>query len=124
MEKPKPLTQQQGQQAEQRACDYLQAHGLTLICRNFNCKYGEIDLIMQHHDMLVFVEVRYRRHVSFGGASASVTVQKQRKIIRAAQYFLLTHPQFAHYGARFDVIAIDNSLLAPVQWMPAAFLVN
>ena len=122
MEKPKPLTQQQGQQAEQIACDYLQAQGLTLVCRNFNCKVGEIDLIMQQQDMLIFVEVRYRRHQQFGSASASVTSAKQRKIIRAAQFFLMTRPQYAQFGARFDVIAIDKTLFAPIQWIPAAFL--
>ena len=124
METPKPLTQQQGQQAENRACEFLQQQGLELICRNFYCKGGELDLIMQHHDMLVFVEVRYRRKQDFGGAVASVTRSKQQKMIIAARYFLLTQPQFAHYGARFDVIAIDKHINAPINWIPAAFLVN
>lgn len=124
MEKPKPLAQQKGQQAEQIACDFLQAQGLILIYRNFYCKGGEIDLVMQHKDMLAFVEVRYRSQQKFGGASASVTSSKQRKMIIAANYFLLTHPQFAHYGARFDVIAIDKHLAAPINWIPAAFLTH
>lgn len=124
MEKPKPLTQQQGQQAEHLACEFLQQQGLQLICHNFYCKGGELDLVMQHDDMLVFVEVRYRRQQNFGGAMASVTPRKQQKMILAARYFLLTYPQFANFGARFDVIAIDKHLSAPIKWIPAAFLVN
>ncbi|MET0321128.1 MAG: YraN family protein, partial [Duganella sp.] len=68
-------TEQQrlGQLGEDRALDHLTRQGLVLVERNFRCKGGEIDLIMQHQACLVFVEVRRRASSRFGGAAASVT---------------------------------------------------
>lgn len=106
------LRQVQGQAAEDRALAYLQQHGLRLVTRNFLCKGGEIDLIMQDRDTLVFVEVRQRSSRQFGGAAASVTPAKQARMTRAAQFFLLRQqPQPA---CRFDVIAIDGDAL---EWL-------
>ena len=68
-----------GQHAEQIACEYLQHQGLTLIDKNYHCRQGEIDLVMEHNDTLVFVEVRYRKNNLFGGAKESVTYKKQQK---------------------------------------------
>jgi putative endonuclease len=123
MAQPKPSRQQLGQLAEQQACLYLQQQGLRLVQRNFSCRGGEIDLVMLERDMLVFVEVRYRSSAGFGGAAASVTTQKQQKIINAARYFLHNHRQFADYATRFDVIAVQANAAAPdIDWIPAAFL--
>lgn len=98
-----------GQAGEDRALDYLSGHGLTLVERNFRCKVGEIDLIMQHQGCLVFVEVRRRGRDDFGGALASVTPAKQRRMVRAAQFYLRRH---RHYPpCRFDVVAIDGDSL-------------
>jgi len=109
--------QLKGEQEEQKACEYLQAQGLQLITQNFSCKMGEIDLIMKDAHSLVFVEVRYRRNQHFGGAAASITRNKQRKIIRTALFY---QQKYAPKSCmRFDVIAIegDNKL----QWFPSAF---
>lgn len=122
---PKPSTQQLGQHAEQRACLYLQAQGLSLIRQNFYSKYGEIDLVMlDTQQTLVFVEVRYRSSQTFGGAVASITPSKQRKIIAAARYFLYCYPQYACFNIRFDVLAIDKQGNNTITWLPAAFLVD
>jgi putative endonuclease len=79
-----------GDQAEQLACAYLMQQGLILLKANFSIRLGEIDLIMRDtaNDMLVFVEVRYRKNNHYGGAAGSVTVQKQRKIIKTAAFYL------------------------------------
>jgi putative endonuclease len=109
--------QARGESEEQRACEYLQAQGLSLITQNFSCRMGEIDLIMKHKESLVFVEVRYRKNKEFGGAAASVTRGKQRKIIRTALFY---QQKYAPKSCmRFDVVAIegDNEL----QWIPSAF---
>ena len=101
--------QQQGRLGEDRALAHLQAHGQTLVTRNFRCKGGEIDLIMRERGGLVFVEVRQRANTSHGGAAASITETKQRRLLIAAQVYLLrlrTLPP-----CRFDVIAIDGSEL-------------
>lgn len=109
--------QLKGDSAEQRACEYLQSQGLELITQNFNCRMGEIDLIMTHKNSLVFVEVRYRQNKTFGGAAASITKSKQRKIIRTALFYQQKYTPKS--CMRFDVIAIegDNQL----QWFPSAF---
>lgn len=109
-----PLTarQQLGQQGEERALAHLTSHGLVLVERNFLCKLGEIDLIMRHGAHLVFIEVRRRADRKHGGAAASVTPAKQRRLIRAAQYYLLRYPRLP--PCRFDLIAIDG---AELSWM-------
>jgi len=109
--------QVKGESEELRACEYLQTQGLRLITQNFSCRMGEIDLIMQHNDSLVFVEVRYRKNKTFGGAAASITRIKQRKIIRTALFYQQKHAPKS--CMRFDVVAIegDNQL----QWFPSAF---
>lgn len=117
------ITQQRGQEAEDRACGFLQAQGLRLLRRNYRLaagpgrRGGEIDLIMRDESgTLVFVEVRLRSGGRQGGAAASVTWLKQRRIVRAAQHFLLSWPGTP--ACRFDLVAIDGVRL---QWCPGAF---
>lgn len=96
--------QLQGAAAEQLAAEILQQQGLKLLQRNFSCNMGEIDLILQDQQQLVFVEVRFRKNNHYGGAAASVTHGKQLKIQRAAQFYLarLNHQP----PCRFDVMAM------------------
>ena len=104
--------QRQGRQWEQAALAHLQRHGLVLVEANFQCKGGEIDLVMRDGDTLVFVEVRQRDSMTHGGAAASVTPAKIRRLVRAAQFYLMrladTPP------CRFDVVAIDAGQL---EWL-------
>lgn len=106
-----------GQAGEDRALDFLSGHGLTLVERNFRCKVGEIDLVMRHRDCLVFVEVRRRESLEYGGAIASVTPAKQRRMVRAAQFYLLRYRQPPL--CRFDVVAIDGNGL---RWLRNAIV--
>jgi putative endonuclease len=108
--RPRTARQEIGQAGEDRALDHLQQQGLRLVCRNFRCKLGEIDLIMQEGSVLVFIEVRARANANFGGAAASITAAKQMRLIRAAQFFLLRYK--SPPSARFDVIAIDGGTLS------------
>lgn len=112
-----------GDAAEERAWAYLRSQGLTLVQRNFRiaagprARGGEVDLIVRERDgTLVFVEVRARRDTAHGGAAASVSTTKQRRIIYAAQHYLVRLP--APPPCRFDVIAVDGD---EVQWLQAAF---
>ena len=101
-----PTEQQtKGRLGEEQALAYLQDNGLTLVERNFRCKTGEIDLLMLDQGVLVFVEVRKRSNVFYGGAAASVTAAKQAKLRLAAQVFLSRYDNVP--ACRFDVVAID-----------------
>lgn len=112
---------EQGNYAEEQACRFLLGRGLQLVSRNFRCHRGEIDLVMQEGEQLVFVEVRLRRHQGFGGALESVTFTKQQRIIRTADYFLLTHPAWAGHACRFDVVAMSGTRTTAITWIKDAF---
>jgi putative endonuclease len=113
-------TKQQGDAAEDRALAHLSAHGLRLLARNYRTPGrggGEIDLVMRERDgTLVFVEVRKRADARHGGAAASVSPLKQRRIVFAARCYLmrLREPP----PCRFDVISMEGG---GIQWMRAAF---
>lgn len=101
-----------GDEGEQRALLHLQQAGLTLLERNFLCKGGEIDLVMQDRSSLVFVEVRARATSQFGGALASVTPAKQRRMVVAAQVFLQRYNRVP--ACRFDLVCIQDGEL---EWL-------
>lgn len=108
-----------GAQAERWAADFLQKQGLTLITQNYRSRYGEIDVIMQDGDTLIFVEVRQRSRTDFGGAAASIDQHKQQKLIRTAQYYLT---QLARIPpCRFDVVLMDDAKGRNAQWLKNAF---
>jgi len=113
-------TKQKGDAAEDRALRHLQAQGLQLVQRNYRTPGrggGEIDLILRDVDgTLVFVEVRHRGGLAHGGALASITHVKQRRIVFAARHFLLKLRQ--EPPCRFDVVAVEGDEL---HWHPAAF---
>lgn len=111
-----------GTAGEAAALQHLLDRGLTLVARNYRCKAGEIDLIMLDGPTLALIEVRYRAGNTFGGAAASVTWRKQRRIITAARYLTLTRADLRHYPARFDVVAVapGPSGLC-IEWIKAAF---
>jgi putative endonuclease len=98
--------QRQGQLWEQRARDFLLGQGLCLVQANYRCKGGEIDLILRDGEQLVFVEVRQRTSRSHGGAAASITPAKIRRMVCAAQTYLLRFPRLP--PCRFDVVAIEG----------------
>lgn len=104
-----------GDAAEERALHFLQQRGLTLVARNFRCRGGEIDLILQDRSDLVFVEVRQRASLNYGGAAASITARKQARLVIAAHTFLQRYR--TPPGCRFDVIAIDGD---HVDWLKNA----
>jgi putative endonuclease len=94
--------------AEGIAAEYLEARGIVVLARNVRCKTGELDLVCRDGDVLMIVEVRQRGGQDFGGALASVTWRKQRKIVRAARFFLQRHLEWRDYPVRFDVIGLEG----------------
>jgi putative endonuclease len=109
-----------GTDAEKAAEKFLSTRGLKIIARNFSSRFGEIDLICEDKNDLVFVEVRFRSNTHFGSAVETVTIAKQRKITKTAHYFLQTHPNFSKKMMRFDVIGMNDN--SQFEWIKGAFL--
>lgn len=112
-----------GEHSEALAYRFLEAQGMRLLHRNFRCKCGEIDLIMQDGTTIVFVEVRTRKNARFGTAAESVNRAKQRKLINTAQFFIQRQDPQLRYSYRFDVIAIQGEPgnNPDIQWINSAF---
>jgi len=107
-----------GLEAEKLAATFLANHGLKLVTQNYHCKYGEIDLVMKDAKTLVFIEVRLRSNSQFGGAGASITPQKQQKLILTAQHYLQQH---GDYQCRFDAILMNKTDANHIEWVRNAF---
>jgi len=98
-----------GARWERKAESFLHHNGLTTVDRNFRCRLGEIDLIMEHGACLVFAEIRYRQNSFFGSGAASVTRAKQVRLIRAAQKYLQLNQHRAQQTCRFDVLSMGQT---------------
>ena len=117
----------EGARFEAAAEAHLVAQGLVPLLRNFNCRLGELDLVMRDDDTLVVVEVRARAPTRFGTATESIGPAKRRRIVRATQVLLAARPELAKLPLRFDVVAFEVDASAErtggdqVQWLRAAF---
>lgn len=108
-----------GKHYENIACQYLLKQGLLLIAKNSQYPLGEVDLIMQDKQCLVFVEVRYRKNANFGDAAMTVTLSKKTKIKQAAQLWMLSENlNIEDTEFRFDIFAITGK---NQQWIINAF---
>jgi putative endonuclease len=111
-----------GKQTEQLACRYLQKNGLTHKESNYRCRQGEIDLVMEDGNTLVFVEVRYRKSSRFGSAAESIDNRKQNKLALCAKHYLAARNKL-NQSCRFDVISMNGPLAAiRIEWIPNAFI--
>ena len=95
--------------AERLACQFLIERGYRHIQSNYRCRYGEIDLIMEDNDYLVFVEVRYRHSGRYGGAIASIDHRKQAKLRATAEHYLQRSRVASNRPCRFDVVLLGPS---------------
>lgn len=110
-----------GRAAEDAAAAYLAARGMKLLARNFRTRRGELDLVCEDGDAIVFVEVRSRAAPSHGSAAESVDARKRARVIAAASEYLQRHGWTDRRPARFDVVALSG---ATVDWLRDAFRVE
>lgn len=103
---------------EEKAAQYLEQQGVRVIMKNYRCHAGEIDLIAQDKEYLVFVEVKYRSSKRSGSPLAAVDKTKQRIISRVARNYLLVSRHTESIPCRFDVIGFDGG---EVLWIKNAF---
>jgi putative endonuclease len=112
----------QGHKSERQAGKYLVRQGLKLLQRNYRTPFGEIDLIMQQKETLVFVEVRFRRSNDFGTPAETVDLRKQAKLRASAEHYLQRNKDKAQQACRFDIVAITvNQNGETFQWLQNAF---
>ena len=109
-----------GRDAELRAGEFLEGHGLVVLARNFRCRQGEIDLVLRDGDTVVVAEIRYRADNAFGTPAETVDGRKQMKLIACALRFLQTHPALARAPLRFDVVAVAGGG-SRIEWIRDAF---
>jgi putative endonuclease len=93
-----------GLSAEARAAAYLMAKGYRILAKRFRTPYGEIDLVARRRHLLVFIEVKARANLD--DAAYALTPRQQRRIIDAAQAWLMAHPEHAEFDLRFDAVLI------------------
>ncbi len=93
-----------GVTAETLAADYLKARGYVILATRFKTPYGEIDLVAEHPNLLIFVEVKARARLD--DAAYAVTPRQQRRIIDAATAWLAAHPEHSNFDVRFDAMLI------------------
>ena len=113
-----------GHHYEQLALNWLQQQGLTSVEQNFNCRLGEIDLIMLDNQTLCFIEVKYRKNNAFGGTAFSIPPSKQHKITRSALTFIAMHKTWQQHTYRFDALFIQSGTATSehnFEWIKNAF---
>ena len=108
-----------GDDAETLAAAFLSRQGLELVVRNYRCRHGKIDLIMSEGKTLVFVEVRMRASNAYGGAAASITRQKQNKLLHTARHYMSKFSEIP--ACRFDAVLITGTCQPGIEWIKNAF---
>ncbi|MDR3087153.1 MAG: YraN family protein [Azoarcus sp.] len=117
-----PSAQARGRFAEERAAVWLAGQGVEIIARNLRCRGGEIDLIGLERGALLFVEVRLRASGNYGGAAASITAAKRRRVILAARGWLAGAGRaYRNHPCRFDAVLFDGAETVTPQWIRGAF---
>lgn len=116
---------QSGNRGERQAEAFLAARGLRTVSRNYQCRAGEIDLVMldpnpSDTEVLAFIEVRLRGPGARVGSIDSIDERKQHRLVSAARHFLMSHPEWQEHACRFDVVGIDGPL-DELRWIPGAF---
>ncbi len=106
-----------GALAEHIASQFLLKNKLQLIEKNYHCRQGEIDLIMQDKHELVFVEVRYRKHSKHGNAAETIQHHKLKRIQTAINHYIMTN-NLGYIPCRIDVIGLHGNLQQPdINWV-------
>jgi putative endonuclease len=111
-----------GARAEDHVAGWLAGNGYTVVCKNYRCHCGEIDIIARKGRFICFIEVRSRSTTAMGSPSLTVDRRKQSKIVRTAMYYMAAEKPGDLHG-RFDVAAVtfgpDDKV--EIEYLPAAF---
>ena len=106
-----------GSIGEDMAVEFLKSRGVKILERNYQNRFGEIDIIGREDNTLLFIEVKYRKNESFGYPLEAVGFAEREKIRKMARFFL-NENHYYHYNIRFDCIGIIGS---QIEWIKGAF---
>jgi len=95
-----------GKMGEDLACTELERRGYAILARRYRSRFGEIDIVANHEETIVFVEVKARDGDEFGGGAAAVTAWKQRRIAQMAIDYVARH-RLHDRPCRFDVVTVE-----------------
>ncbi|WP_241758152.1 YraN family protein [Myxococcus landrumensis] len=110
-----------GDEAEALAVRYLEAQGWRVRARNWPCRYGELDVVVEREELVCFVEVRMRSSAVWGDPAHTVSFAKQRRVVKAALHYLFAHELHGRM-IRFDVVSVvGRGERATVEHIPGAF---
>jgi putative endonuclease len=116
------ISYQRGRWAEQTALEYLLTKNLILLDKNFKSTFGEIDLIMQDKNIILFIEVRYRSSNHFHTALESINKKKCERIISTSLKYLSENRSASQLDCRFDVVALSGPQeTLTIEWIKNAF---
>jgi putative endonuclease len=110
-----------GNNGEDRAAAFYESLGYTVVARNFRTQTGEIDVILEKDDLLVFSEVKTLPNGTPELMAKVLDIGKQKRIIKTAKRFLLNHRQYSNSYIRFDVIVLDMPGFPDVYHIENAF---
>ena len=102
----RPNKRRIGADHEEAAARYLEAQGYKILKRNYRIRAGEVDIIAEKEDVIVYAEIKFRRDGRFGDPLEAVDLRKQRRISRAAAVHYETWGAPFGKACRFDVIGI------------------
>lgn len=111
-----------GAWGEEKAARFLTERGFTVVARNFRCAYGELDIVAEDEQYLVFAEVRLRKNSRFGTPEETVDHRKQQKLRLAAEAYLQQHPTVKQ--PRFDVVALYAKDGMDTMPLPVRHIIN
>ncbi|ABC98919.1 putative endonuclease [Thermostichus sp. MS-CIW-21] len=101
--------QNMGEAGEACVRQYLEEQGWQILAQQWRCRWGELDLVASRAGELIFVEVKTRSGQGWDQKGLlAVGIQKQQRLIRAAQAFLSQHPDLAELACRFDVALVEQ----------------
>lgn len=106
---------EKGREKEEFACRYLERKGYRILATNYRCRQAEIDIVAIDGNELVFVEVKYRKNMDFGGGLSAVSPKKIRNICKCARYYIYRERIDPDTPIRFDVIAVDGERITHLE---------
>jgi len=118
---PRCSAHERGREGEERAVEYLRDKGYRILQRNFRMRRGEVDIIAEQDETVVFCEVKAWKSLPLESLEYAISTAKRRRIVSVAERFLQANRCYDRYHIRFDVIHIATGSEPVVRHLQSAF---